>query len=59
MATKALVPDLVHVLVRKNPRTGYKQRVTYVGSLRNKPVGWTVDTSVAPTRAMATESGLA
>jgi len=59
MGTKALVMDVVHTLVRKNPTTGSTERTTYVGALRNKPHGWRVDTTVPPRRAMACESGTA
>ena len=57
MSAKALVKDVVHTLVRKNPVTGQSQRTTYVGSLRHKPAGWHVDRSVRPAAAMAAESG--
>lgn len=57
MGAKALVKDEVHTLVRKNPRTGSVDRTTFVGSLKNKPAGWMVDKRVAPSRAMAAESG--
>lgn len=59
MGSKALVKDEVHTLIRKNPRTGQIERTTYVGAIKNKPAGWMVDKRVAPSRAMACESGLA
>lgn len=55
---KALVKDAVHVLVRKH-KNGTVERTTYVGALRNKPAGWTVDKSIAVRPAMACQAGLA
>ena len=55
--SKALVANEVHTLIRKNKATGQTERTTYVGSLRNKPAGWKVDTTVLPVRAMGAESG--
>ncbi|MBZ0294685.1 MAG: hypothetical protein K8L99_19120 [Anaerolineae bacterium] len=59
MSARALVSDQVHTLVRKNPATGFTERTTFVGSLRDKPKGWKVNKSVRPTCAMAKEVGLA
>lgn len=56
--SKALVKDVVHMLCRRNPTTGYLERIHFVGSLRHKPNGWKVDTAVKPSRAMEAEQGL-
>lgn len=29
-----------HTLERRCPRTGFMERVQFIGSLRNKPKGW-------------------
>lgn len=55
MGNRALVQDKVHVLSRKNPRTGAIERTTFTGSLRQKPVGWKVERCLGP--AMGSQSG--
>lgn len=40
---RALVSGLVTRLYRKNKRTGNRETVHYLGSLRLKPKGWRVD----------------
>lgn len=41
MSKKATVSDVVTVIERKSPTTGYVERINFLGSLRNKPKGWT------------------
>lgn len=59
MGMKSLVKDQVHVLIRKHPFTGCTQRISFVGSLRDKPTGWKVEASNPPMRVMACEAGTA
>jgi hypothetical protein len=42
MSKKAIVKDMVTVIERRNPTTGYIERVNFLGSLRDKPKGWRV-----------------
>lgn len=35
-------------LERKSPTTGYKEKIIYTGSLRNKPKGWKVIRKIEP-----------
>ncbi len=32
-----------HLLVRKNPKTGFRETVIYTGNLKDKPKGWVVE----------------
>lgn len=36
-----------HTIERKCPRTGFTERIQFIGSLRNKPKGWRVVRSAA------------
>jgi hypothetical protein len=42
MSKKATIRDTVTVIERKNPTTGYVERINFLGSLRNKQKGWRV-----------------
>lgn len=55
MAKRVRSKDLCYLLWRRNER-GYIERVVYTGSLRHKPKGWRVETSLG--RVMAAESGV-
>jgi len=55
MGNRALVKDQVHTISRKNPRTGFTERISFVGDLRTKPSGWRVEKYLGP--AMRAESG--
>ena len=38
----AYVKNIVYLIERKDPRTGHKERIQYLGDLRLKPKGWKV-----------------
>ncbi len=36
-------PHRHYTLMRRCPRTGYIERITYTGPLRSKPAGWRIE----------------
>lgn len=42
MSRKATCSGHEYLLSRKNPRTGFTERIIYTGSLSQKPKGWTL-----------------
>lgn len=55
MGKRALVKDEVHLISRKDPRTGRTERIQFLGDLRLKPTGWRVEKYLGP--SMGAESG--
>jgi hypothetical protein len=42
MGAKALVQDKITWIERKNPTTGYFEKIPFLGNIKNKPKGWKV-----------------
>lgn len=38
--TKGETASTVYMLERKNPKTGFRERIHYSGNIKNKPKGW-------------------